>query len=137
MNTSMPLILPIQFCKIFYQNWGPLPVIEEEQALVYLHEKHYKEALNIYDRILPEWHPPSEKLNIGPLEEYRRAAICAAHLDDWEKAATFFENGAKIVQKIESTERYIGLYADAGFAQFKVGNMLDSIKLWKSDIAKI
>ena len=108
---------------------GPLPVIEEEQALVYLHQEHYEKALNIYERLLPEWHPPSEKLNVGPLEEYRRAAICAACLDDWGKAATFFENGAKIVQKIESTERYIGLYADAGFAQFKAGNMLDSIKL--------
>ena len=115
---------------------GPLPVIEEEQALVYLHQKHYREALNIYERILPEWYPPSEKLNIGPLEEYRRAAICAACLGDWAKAATFFENGAKIVQKIESTERYIGLYADAGFAQFKVGNMLDSIKLWNLTLQK-
>ena len=108
---------------------GPLPVIEEEQALVYLHQKHYREALNIYERILPEWYPPSEKLNIGPLEEYRRAAICAACLGDWAKAATFFEDGAKIVQKVDGTERYIGLYADAGFAQFKAGNMLDSIKL--------
>ena len=108
---------------------GPLPVIEEEQALVYLNQKRYKEALNIYERILPQWQPPSEKLDIGPLEEYRRAAICAACVNDWGKAATFFENGAKIVQKIESTERYIGLYADAGFAQFKAGNMLDSIKL--------
>ena len=109
---------------------GPLPVIEEEQALVYLHQKRYKEALNIYEQLLPKWHPPSEKLNIGPLNEYRRAAICAACLGDWTKAATFFENGAKRVQKIEKTERYIGLYADAGFAQFKAGNILDSIKLW-------
>ena len=30
---------------------------------------------------------------------------------------------------IENTERYIGLYADAGFAQFKAGNMLESIRL--------
>ena len=108
---------------------GTLPAIEEEQAFVHLHQKHYKEALNIYERILPEWNPPSEQLNVGPLEEYRRAAICAAQLNDWEKAATFFETGAKRTQKIEGTERYIGLYADAGFAQFKAGNMLDSIKL--------
>ena len=93
---------------------GPLPVIEEEQAVVHFHQKHYKEALNIYERILPEWHPPSEKLNIGPLEEYRRAAICAACLDDWAKAATFFENGAKIVQRVGGTEEWISLYADAG-----------------------
>ncbi len=115
---------------------GPLPVIEEEQAFVYLHQKCYKEALSIYERILPQWHPPSEKLNVGPLEEYRRAAICAAYSDDWKTAATFFEDGAKRVQKIENTERYISLYADAGFAQFKAGNMLDSIKLWNLALQK-
>ena len=108
---------------------GPLPVIEEERALVYLYQEYYKEALNIYERILPNWHPSSEKLDMGPSEGYRRAAICAAHLDDWEKAATFFEDGAKRVQSIENIERYIGLYADAGFAHFKAGNMLESIKL--------
>ena len=106
-----------------------LPVIEEEQANVYLRQKRYKEALSIYKRILPEWNPPSEQVGIGPLEEYRRAAICAGQLNDWENAATFFEDGAKKTQKIEDTERYISLYADAGFAQFKAGNTLESIDL--------
>ena len=50
-------------------------------------------------------------------------------MEDWEKAATFLEDGAKIVERIENTERYIGLYADAGFAQFKAGNIPDSIRL--------
>ena len=68
---------------------GTLPAIEEAQAVVYFNQKLYKDALNIYGRILPEWNPPSEQVNIGPLEEYRRAAICAAYLDDWKKAATF------------------------------------------------
>ena len=108
---------------------GVLPAIEEEQAAIYLHQKHYKEALDIYERILPKWNPSSEKLDVGLAEECRRAAVCAAHLDDWEQAATFFENGAAIAQKIDGTEEYIGLYADAGFAYFKSGNMLDSIKL--------
>ena len=108
---------------------GPLPTIEEAQAVVYFNQKRYKDALNIYERILPKWNPPSEQLNIGPLEEYRRAAICAAYLDNWKKAACFFEEGANKTQKIENTERYIGLYTDAGFAQFKAGNMLDSINL--------
>ena len=108
---------------------GSLRVIEEEQAAVHFHQKHYKEALNIYERILPTWNPPLEKLDIGPLEGYRRAAACAAHLDDWEKAAPLFEDGAKRAQGVNRTKEYIGLYADAGFAQFKAGNMLDSIKL--------
>ena len=108
---------------------GTLPVIELEQANLYLGQKHYKEALSIYERILPEWNPPSEKLGIALLEEYRRAAICATHMDDWEKAATFFGAGAKKVKEIEYPERHIGLYADAGFARFKAGDMAESIKL--------
>ena len=115
---------------------GPLRVIEEEQAAVHFHQKHYKEALNIYERILPTWNPPLEKLDIGPLEGYRRAAACAAHLNDWEKAATLFEDGAKRAQRVNRTEEYIGLYADAGFAHFKAGNMLDSIKLWNLALQK-
>ena len=113
----------------FIATVGVFPSIEEEQAFVYLHQKLYKEALNIYERILPEWNPPSKQLNLGPLEEYRRAAICAAQLNDWEKAAIFFEDGAKKTEEIEDTERYINLYADAGFARFKAGNSLESIKL--------
>ena len=108
---------------------GTLPAIEEAQAVVYFNQKRYKDALNIYERILPKWNPPSEQVNIGPLEEYRRAAICAANLDDWKKAATFFEDGTNKTQKVENTERYISLYVDAGFAHFKSGNMLNCIKL--------
>ena len=107
---------------------GTLPTLEEAQAVVYLNRSRYKDALNIYERILPKWDPPSEQLGIGPLEEYRRAAICAAHLDDWKKAAAFFEEGAKRTQQIENTEKYIGGYADAGFAHFKAGNMLNCLK---------
>ena len=107
---------------------GASPVIEEEIALVHFRQEHYKEALNIYERILPKWHPLSEQLDLGPLEGYRRAAICAAHLGNWEKAAIFFEDGAKRAQRVNGTEEYIGLYGDAGFAQFKAGNMSDSIK---------
>ncbi len=108
---------------------GRLPVVEEEQALVYFRQEYYSEALDIYERILREWNPPSKQLNIGPLEEYRRAAICAAQLDDWKKAAIFFEEGAKRTQKIENSKRYIGLYVDAGFARFKAGNPVGSIEL--------
>ena len=107
---------------------GTSPVIEEERATVYFHHKNYKEALNIYESLLPEWNPPPEKLDLGPAFGCRRAAICAAHLGDWEKAATFFEDGSKRAQGISSNEVYIGLHADAGFAHFKAGNMLDSMK---------
>ena len=108
---------------------GPLLIIKEEQALVYFHQERYQEALNIYKHILPEWNPPSEQSDIMPLEGCRRAAMCAAHLDNWKEAATFFEDGAARTQNIENPERQIGFYADAGFAHFKAGNMFNCIKL--------
>ena len=37
--------------------------------------------------------------------------------------------GAQRIQKIENIERHIGFCADAGFAQFKAGNMLNCIKM--------
>lgn len=114
----------------------PSPVIEEEQAVIHFHQQHYKEALNIYERILPKWNPPLAELDNGPLDGYRQAAICAAHLDDWEKAAVLFEDGVKRAQRVNRTEEYIGLYADAGFAQFKASNMLNSIKLWHLTLQK-
>ncbi len=108
---------------------GALPVIEEGQAVVYLRHEHYQEALNIYERILPEWHKASKRFDVSPIEEYRRAAICAAYLDDWKKAALFLEDGANKTKEIEKSESYICLYVDAGFAYFKAGRILECIKL--------
>ena len=113
----------------FVSKARPSPIIEEQRAVIYLHQKRYKEALSIYERILPNWNTPSGQLDAIPPEGCRRAAMCAAHLGDWKKAAAFFEDGAQRTEKIENTERPIGFCADAGFAQFKAGNMLDSIKL--------
>ena len=107
----------------------PSPIIEEQQAVIYLHQKHYKEALSIYERILPKWDPSSGQLDVMPSVACRRAAICAAYLDDWKKAAAFFEDGAERIHKTVNAERYIGFYADAGFAHFKAGNMFNCIKL--------
>ena len=44
------------------------------------------------------------------------------------KRLHFLEEGAKRTKQIENTEKYISLYADAGFAHFKSGNMLNCIK---------
>ena len=108
---------------------GVSSVIEEGRAAVYFYHEHYKEALNIYERILLEWNLSSKKLGLVPSIGCRQAAICAAYLGDWEKAATFFEDGAKRAKENNGTEQYIGLYADAGFAHFKAGNVPESINL--------
>ena len=105
------------------------PIIEEQQAVIYLHQKRYKEALSIYERILPKWDPPAGQLDIMPSVACRRAAMCAAHLGDWKKAAALFEDGAERTHKTVNAERYVSFCADAGFAHFKAGNMLHCIKL--------
>ena len=104
-------------------------MIEEEQAVIYFRHDQYQEALDIYERILPEWYKASKRFDVSPLEEYRRAAICAANLGDWKKAAIFLEDGANKTKEIEKSERYICLNADAVFAYFKAGRILGCIKL--------
>ena len=113
----------------FVSKAQPSPVIEEQQAVIYLHQKRYKEALSIYESILPKWDPPAGQLDIMPSVACRRAAICAAHLGDWKKAAIFFEDGAERTHKTVNAERYVSFCADAGFAHFKAGNMFNCIKL--------
>ena len=106
-----------------------LPEIQEEEAVIYFRHGHYQEALAIYESILPEWHIASERFGISPLEGYRTAAICAANLGEWKKAAILLEDGANKTKEIEKSERYICLYVDAGFAYFKAGRIVDCIRL--------
>ncbi|MDE0015861.1 MAG: hypothetical protein OXU51_06720 [Candidatus Poribacteria bacterium] len=113
----------------FVSKARPSPIVEEQQAVIYLHQKRYKEALSIYERILPKWDPPAGQLDVMPSVACRRAAICAAHLGDWKKAAAFLEDGAQRTHKTMNIKRHIGFCADAGFAHFKAGNMLNCIKL--------
>ena len=113
----------------FVSKAEPSPIIEEQQAVIYLHQKRYREALNVYEHILPKWDPPAGQLDVMPSVACRRAAICAAHLGDWKKASLFFEDGAERIHKTVNAERYVSFCADAGFAHFKAGNILESIKL--------
>ena len=115
---------------------GTLPAIEEAQAVVYFNQKRYKEALNIYERLLPKRNPSPEESDLESFEGHQRAATCAAFLKDWGKSATFFEDAAKISQKYYAPKENISLYADAGFAYFKAGNMLDCLKLLNRALQK-
>ena len=117
----MPYAEPIHQVNDHLQGFNPL-ILLANTGLGYTDDEIR------YGQILSKMDQPLEQLVIGPFEEYRRDAICAANLDDWKKAAALFEEGAKKTQQIESIERYIGLYADAGFAHFKSGNMLNCIK---------
>ena len=62
MNAYIALMPAQEVLQNIASRVGTLPVIELEQANVYLGQKRYKEALSIYERILPEWNPPSEKI---------------------------------------------------------------------------
>ena len=115
---------------------GLFSAIEETQAVLYFNQKCYKESLDIHEHLLSKPKPPLEKSDIRVLEGYRQAAICAAFLEDWIKAATFFVKASQISKNLDDPKSDIGLSADAGFAQFKAGNMLDGIKLLNQALQK-
>lgn len=34
-------------------------ILDDERAKVFFHQERYEDALKIWERILPEWHPPT------------------------------------------------------------------------------
>ena len=107
---------------------GLTPMIKATQAGIYLRRDQFRAALDIYERILPSWKSSSE-FDFGPLDACRRAGICAAKLNEWEKSASFFVEGAAKAREINDTKKYISLYVDAGFAQFKTGDISNCLEL--------
>ena len=114
---------------------GLTPFIEATEAGIYLRQDKYGAALDIYEQILPNWES-SSNFDFGPLDACRRAGICAAKLNEWEKSASFFADGAIRARKIDDTNKSIGMYADAAFANFKAGLFLKTLDLMDLALGK-
>lgn len=107
-------------------------ILDDERAKVFFHQERYEDALKIWERILPEWHPPTEYYDMMPMFACRNAGISAAHIGDggWQKAAYFFKDGSKRSQKLKNQVFTIALIADTGFALWKASKYKESINLF-------
>lgn len=102
--------------------------LEDALAIVHFEQQKFEMALNIWSKILPDW----EK-NPIPLLLYstRNAEICASKCGDWKKAGHFASLGIEMAQSLKDILQEIGFMADKGFAQWKSGNLSDSISTFE------
>jgi tetratricopeptide (TPR) repeat protein len=107
-------------------------ILDDERAKVFFHQERYEDALKIWERILPEWHPPTEHYDMMPMFACRNAGISATHIGDgdWQKAAYFFKDGSERSQKLKNQVFTIALIADTGFALWKASKYKESINLF-------
>jgi len=110
--------------------------VEDEYATIYLHQKEYEKALEIWDRILPQWqsHPHDKKT---PMFACRNAGIAASHTGDWQKAAHFFFEGQHLAQQLNQPRFIIGFFMDAGFALWKTRQHIEAVEIFAEVLYKL
>jgi len=92
------------------------PIFEEYRASIFFLNKEDRKALNIWENTLPTL---EEGGNTGNLYSYRNAAICAANIDDWNKAMGLALKGEQAALKLEESIMAVAFRADYAFASWK------------------
>ena len=102
----------------------PSPLLLDGQATFLFNGKQWRDALSIWERILPGLaFEPIAGETIG-LWGRRKAAMAASQLGLWIKAAGLYEDASKLVVQdtISQQALAVGLLADAGYAMWKSGD---------------
>lgn len=121
--------------KVGYQHL----LLKDYRAKIFIIEERHAEALKVWEEILPQFESGQ---NPARTFSYRDAEISAARLGDWDKAAEFALKGESAARKlltdvipmspeVAQTELIaIGFKGDFAFAQWKLGNHAEAVKLF-------
>ena len=74
------------------------PVLENARAMVLYRRQQYKEALCIWEAVLPQW---QQERDVTLAFSYRKAEICAIEDNDWRKAAEMARRGEEAAHRAE------------------------------------
>jgi tetratricopeptide (TPR) repeat protein len=109
------------------QEVGWSPNLEDQLALIAFNRNEDAKALEMWQRILPEWR--SERLvhDMQPLLSTRCAAIAAAHLQRWDVAADFFRQAIDSPAGVGLRPWRVGLEADRGYALWRSGSRKEAV----------
>lgn len=98
--------------------FGDSPILAEQSANTHYVRGEYAAGLEVWDRLVGTF---GESALTDPFA-YRRAAICAAKLDDWPKAAKLFAAGADTLPAFSDIPTPCALLTDAAYACAHSGN---------------
>lgn len=105
-------------------------ILEDQRATIMLHQGKHSEALSIWESVLPTWVPPREAFDLQPVFACRGAAISAAHLGRWQRAAEFLEEGGRRAGEVGQRGMKAAFECDVGFALWKGKVLKEAIQAW-------
>lgn len=123
--------------KVIGNEIGLSPNLEEQLASIAFNHKEYAEALNIWERVLPQWQSDIQFHDMQPVFALRYAAIAASHLGDWGRAAILYGQAAVKAKKFDKLGWKIGLQADRAYALWMNRDLAASLPLFSEVVAAL
>lgn len=103
---------------------GRQPALDHQRASVYFRFDRHEKALGIWESFLAAWRTSSEgnrEYGVTPTLACRMAAISAAKLGKWQRAAEWFEEGARRSASTLAPRFCAGFEADAAYCYWRAG----------------
>jgi len=101
--------------------------LDEQLAGIAFNHKEYDKALDIWQRVLPQWKSDKTFHDTQPLFGTRCAAMAAANLEKWDTAAELFGQAIKRSANFDMRTWKVGLLGDRGYALWKSGNCKQAV----------
>jgi tetratricopeptide (TPR) repeat protein len=100
------------------------PFLGNERAIILYNQKDYKEALKIWEDILPDW---PENSIFSPIFHLPFSMDCAAKLGMWSKVKEIAFLGEQLAKQYGKSITAVGFRAEYAFALWKTRNFQESI----------
>lgn len=109
--------------------------LKNQRAKLLYHADRYQESLHLSEEFLDD---PGDLSNVEILFTFRASAICAAKLNDWQKASDLFLRGAKSSKRTDILPLMgIGLKADAALAMWRCHKEHESLRLFAEVLTEL
>ena len=105
---------------------GSLAYLEDEKALIYLHQDRFSEAAKIWEVILPVLKKESGIINTKVMFVYRLAGMAASSAREFDKSINFFTEMSKLAIELKKEAYAIGAIVDKSMVFWIAGQQAEA-----------
>ena len=116
---------------------SPSALLLDEYAHLLTNDGKHTPALEIWERILPDWTVQEQSHDSLPAFARRRAAIAAARAGKLERSSKYFKDGADQAGTAGEPVLSAGMLADAAFVEWKQGRKDEAISLFTDVVQRL
>jgi tetratricopeptide (TPR) repeat protein len=114
---------------------GESPNLDDQLAIIEYNRKNYDAALQIWQRILPNWDSDERFHDMQPIFSTRCAAIAAANLAKWDLAAELFGLAITRSAGFGMQAWSVGLLGDQGYALWRSAHFTEALAVFREAVA--